>query len=530
MLRDKSNFEKTVNFFLKRVAPNSGNISSSYDLMSKHPHPGSLTAFRDILNEIGIQNTTLFFPESDKSQLLELPTPFVSHLFEQEFVVVEKISGQYVEYFKSDKGVQREKWEDFKKRCSGAVLIAMAEAKINRAKLQVSGKINKYTYSVGLTVFFIGSIIYIIDFLLQNSMLVNGIFFCKILGLMSSSILLLGEHKNSNSLVEKVCKAVNTDCNKVLESKEAKFLGVLNWSKLGFIYFLGGAIALLANSVQLILPFLYLTVLPCVLFTFYSLWFQIVKTKELCVFCLFIVLIFWIEFYLLNHTGIFSTFTLFDNPKLIFYFLSCFSFAAISIYLTDILLKKNKEQEKVQRKFNSIRFDERVVESLLNSQEEKVIPKDNLLHLHGETISKDSLVIITNPGCGPCAEQHKLLHRYFNGCYEDLKISIVFSMGQYFDKPEFEMRKVAIRIISIYLYERKDVVIEALDDWYAKNFSFADFDKKYPKIHPDAERILQLQHAWCTDNMISYTPTVFFNNKELPKYYSVYDVKYLING
>ena len=528
MLRDKNNFEKTVNFFLRRVAPNSDNISS-HALLSKHPHPGSLTAFRDILNEIGIQNTTLFFPEADKSQLLELPTPFVSHLFEQEFVVVEKISSQYVEYFKSDKGVQREKWEDFKERCSGAVLLAMAEVKINRVKIEVSEKINKYIYPVLLTVFLTSCAIYVYDFLLQNSILVNGIFLCKILGLTASSILLLGEYKNSNSLVEKVCKAVNTDCNKVLESEEAKFLGVLSWSKLGFIYFLGGVIALLANSTSAILPFLFFAVLPCVLFTIYSLWFQIVKTKELCVFCLFTVVIFWAEFYFLNRTGIFSFFTLFENPKLIFYFISCFSLPTIGIYLTDIISKNDKKQEKVQREFNSIKFDERVVESLLNSQDDKFIPNDHILHLYGETESKDSLVIITNPGCGPCSEQHKLLHKYFNGCYEDLKISIVFFMGQYFDKPEFEMRKVALRIISIYLYESKDMVIEALEDWYAKNYSFADFDKKYPKIHPNAERILQLQHTWCTDNMISFTPTVFFNNKKLPKYYSVDDVKYLVN-
>ena len=54
------------------------------------------------------------------------------------------------------------------------------------------------------------------------------------------------------------------------------------------------------------------------------------------------------------------------------------------------------------------------------------------------------------------------------------------------------------------------------------------FISKYPVENEDVDDLLSSHFNWCEKNKILYTPTILFNERELPKQYSIEDIKYLI--
>ena len=91
--------------------------------------------------------------------------------------------------------------------------------------------------------------------------------------------------------------------------------------------------------------------------------------------------------------------------------------------------------------------------------------------------------------------------------------------------------KVAKRIISLYLFIGQETALKAMEDWYDENNpkTYTDWSAIYPVENDNVDDILALQRHWCEDNKIEFTPTIIINEKQLPKYYQVSDLKYFID-
>lgn len=532
-MNKNTKIESVLNAFLEalRLSPSTLPLKKS---LVNHPNPNSLVAISDILNEKSIKNTTLLFPETDRDKLLDIPTPFISHTLEGGFIVVKKITHSIVEYYSAIIGEITEDWTVFKNQCTGVALLAFPEENNKSPKISFSKIIEyteKYIPKILVIIFSVALIGISINFYyLYHSWVLVGLLLFKSIGLIITIFLFLFEYQQTDSLVHEVCKATKTDCNKVLNNKSAKLFGLISWSELGFVYFVGSLLTLFMSEGHLSdsLNLLFSINIPCLLFSFYSIWFQVFKAKEACIFCLSVIAIFWIEFFLFSSFFDFHFHFGFGSLNIFPSFLLGFTLPVSFIYVFKLLWEKYSDWDKIKTQLNTIKFNKHVVKSLTDAQVERPILGSNPFIIFGEKTAKNTLTLVTNPGCGPCAKRHEELIQYMNGCYEDLKINIIFSLGQYYSRHDSEIYKVGKRISAIYKYQSSDKAMHCLDDWYILNMPYEKLIVKYPVENEDVDDLLSSHFEWCVKNEIQYTPTVIFNDRELPKNYSIDDIKYLM--
>ena len=70
-----------------------------------------------------------------------------------------------------------------------------------------------------------------------------------------------------------------------------------------------------------------------------------------------------------------------------------------------------------------------------------------------------------------------------------------------------------------------------LMEWYkATEKDFDAFAKKYPAAADGKEFDEQIisMRQWCEEANISHTPFLFFNGRQLPEFYTVEDLEYLL--
>jgi uncharacterized membrane protein/protein-disulfide isomerase len=532
-MKKNTKLEIVLRTFLEAMKINPSSMSFAKSL-NNHPDPYSLIAISDILNEKSIKNSTFLFPELERDKLLELPTPFISQTTEGGFIVVKKITDSFVEYYSSIIGEMKEDWSAFNTQCTGVALLAFPEESPIKQKLNFSALLEFIGKHFSKVLIFIFSFALIgIGFSFYNlfsNWALIGLLLCKSIGLIITIFLFLFEYKQTNSLVHDVCNATKTDCNKVLNDKNAKLFGVISWSDLGLIYFMGSLLTLLMNQGKIYdsLNALFLLNAPCLLFSFYSIWFQVYKAKEACIFCLSIIAIFWIEFFLFLSFFDFNFHFDFQHLTILPSLILGFTLPVSFIYVFKLLWEKHNDWDNLKVQLNGIKFNEKVIKTLREGQKERFAFDNQAFCIFGDKNAENSLTLVTNPGCGPCAKQHEKLEHYMNGCYEDLKINIIFSIGQFYNLPDSEIYKITKRIAAIYKHQGAKNTLNCLDDWYISNMPFEEFMAKYPVENENAADLLSSHYDWCEKNNIQYTPTILFNDRELPKHYEIEDIKYLM--
>src|SRR5690606_2689943 len=67
-----------------------------------------------------------------------------------------------------------------------------------------------------------------------------GLFLLLLTGCMLSLSLITYSIEGDNSIVDKLCNiGSGSDCNRVLHSKGSKFLGIITWGEISFVFFSG---------------------------------------------------------------------------------------------------------------------------------------------------------------------------------------------------------------------------------------------------------------------------------------------------
>jgi len=158
---------------------------------------------------------------------------------------------------------------------------------------------------------------------------------------------------------------------------------------------------------------------------------------------------------------------------------------------------------------------------LLTKQPQMPLVSESLeMIVLGNSEAANTITIVTNPYCSPCASAHLEVMTLLEEC-PAIKCQIVFAGTN--DRRD-KRSHFARHIFSL----PEAIRINALEKWYSmKDKNFKQWSKEFDTI--DAEvgnATVELHYAWCDLAKIERTPTYYWNGYKLPEVYQIKDLKY----
>ncbi|MEQ9098805.1 MAG: vitamin K epoxide reductase family protein [Imperialibacter sp.] len=340
--------------------------------------------------------------------------------------------------------------------------------------------------------------------------------------------------------IEAFCNAgVNTNCDKVLESGGAKFLGTLRLSDLTFSFFLFQALLFTLFSAfdevrGEILSLLFIASMVAIPATVYSLYYQYFRMKTWCRLCLLTGLVLILQSILFTGSFFASEVII---AELKFGSMLCLgtlfvAFAFGVVLLSERLIDANEDFEKALSA-GRVKNSAGVFMHLLFQQKHLAINSGEYEILIGNPDAEIRVTMASNLFCNPCKEQHKFVQEVVS-TYSD-KVSVAFRF--------VKSSKTLDGIVSANEYliqywltnifnspRESDLTELMLKDWYDL-MDINKFSDQYPLSQEIGQATYDVEksHAdWILASEIRRTPTFFVNGYELPQNYKIKDLTGLI--
>lgn len=496
------------------------------DLIDSHPEQESLLSISDTLTKYKVDSLAIQIGED---KLDQIPLPTVVQMNGDSYPIfscVSKVSEDKVTCLDSKGKTSEISRKEFVTKWTGVTLLVEKKENASEPGYIKRRKENLTNRSLLIMMWAVG-ILWLVGLLasvegnLSHLIGVGSLLFLKLAGLVISSILLWTEVDKENAAIKEFCSGrKSVDCHTVLDS--FSFGGIISLSSVAFAYFLSGVSLMVITSfsesaLQLLkfLSFASLVIVPI------SLYYQGVKIKKWCLFCLWISGVLILEFATSQ-----ILLTNLDPPGLIE--MSVFTFLFLASILGWMKIKpylvSKGEKYKYKRKLAKY-VSNREVFDFLTSGSRKITtnPEGLGIFLKGES-SKYHVLKVCNPYCGPCAKAHPMLEELYEAGNIDLQI--LFLSGNDEIKLNAVRHLMGVASSGDSAYTRR-----ALDDWYhPKEKNYAVFASKYPLIGElkRQEEIIKKMETWCEAEQITHTPTIFINGHELPEGYTVEDLKYVL--
>jgi len=504
-----------------------------------NPHYLSLFSISESLQKWNIESSAL---QISPQELDEIKLPCIAYLAAgRKFIVITKVSAEYVEYFDDKDTKQQSPRNNFINIWDGIVLLAEPLEKSGEPDYKnMLRKEVIHQYKIPLLLLFFISLSFLKLYQLSNAAgnaaktFFPALLFCKITGLVISCLLLLYEFDNQNSFVKQICAVGNkTNCSSVLSSRWSKITKWLSWSEVGFIYFFGGWLLLMTTGTSL-LPWLYFTNLLAVPLIILSVYFQAVKIRQWCIFCLAVQGLLLAE--ILSGSYAYPTISMARLPAINadsfgLIFLS-FILPVFAWFFAKPFIYASRTGINLQYQLARFKNSPDVFYGMLQKQPAVSRNSIDLGIMIGNPAAENTLIKVCNPFCGPCAKAHPaidaLIHNNANW-----KVQIIFSA-----KPVENEKYMAVNHLMTIAEKNKTekkewITQQALDDWYgsAKNNDdrYQNFSAKYPldSAIETQESKINAMYEWCEVNAVRYTPTFFVNGHRLPEQYDIADLQYL---
>jgi len=503
------------------------------DSVLSHPDYPSLLAVSDTLQKFKIENLAINISE-DKIHDILLPCLVqVKKDGASLFFVLNKISEKGIEYFDDKNKPIKVVKEQFFKIWTGICLLA--EATEESGEIDIEKKLFSKNLLYGLKIA-IGLLLFtwiLINFFNSEAItdFIPAIYIAiytilKIIGLIFSGMLLWFDIDQFNPTLQNFCTGINEkiNCNAVLNSKHSKlFKDTLSLSELSFAYFFGtlGFLLLQQFSYDTLytLGIISFISLPVII---YSLFYQAFIIKQWCKFCIIIQGVLSLEI-LVSFFGNFykSNIQLNTIPILLVVLL----LPLLAWKLIKPLLNAEKETNMYKRKFNKIKYNPVVLEGLLLKSKKISNSTIGLGISIFNPIAKYNIIKVCNPYCGPCANAHPVLEELVNT--GKINLQILFTAKSIDDKNG----KPVSHFLAIDEFYNKKKTQQALDDWYlADQKNYDVFARKYP-INGELKKQISKVEAmrkWCNAENITHTPSIFINGYELPREYSIEELKEIL--
>lgn len=490
-------------------------------LYAEHPHKNNMYGLSKMLSDYRIPNQGIMLGDPAEVALIE--PPFIVQ-FAGDMYVVEKISDSEAHLFKSRRDVKIP-IDKFKEGCMGAVLIAEPDEntiepgfKANRSR-DLIGSVMRY----GLIAAVCAALIYAcIVFRVYSD---PGLFLALVInlaGVYISYLLVLKQVHFSSQAADRICSMFNkkADCNSVLESKAAKFLGIIGWSELGLGYFISNTIIVLFTP--WLMPYLALLSTGALCYTVWSIWYQGVKAKQWCPLCLIVQVLFVLLFASNLIFGFIGWPSLRVTDLVTVALIYTIPFLGVSLLLP--VIAESMKTENITYSLNHLKINEYVFGALLAKQPHYEVDRSASRITFGNLEAEMLVTIVSNPHCNPCSKIHPKIDRLIDAAGNRMFVQFFFLN---FDSDQ--TRDSGKFLISAYFERGSDEGGKIFTRWFegekksaAATYAKYGFDMGSDDVVAEQER----HKAWCDANKISATPTVLVNGYRLPDNYEVDDLMF----
>ncbi|WP_420601166.1 vitamin K epoxide reductase family protein [Flagellimonas sp.] len=502
------------------------------DNILSHPEHPSLLCVSDTLEKYKIDNLAV---KIGTEKLKEIPLPCIVQLSDQGgmFHVLKQYSDDKVVYLDEKGKSVALPTKDFLSRWTGICLLVESNEQSKEPGIEKSidekrmSDIFKWAIIV-LLLLWAGT--NISDFTLFNnedSQYFVGYTLLKLIGLITGVMLLWYEVDKYNPTLQSFCsggKKVN--CEVVLNSKYSKvFNGQFSLGLIGFAYFFGTLFFLLfngfSNTSLTLLAYLSFATLPVVAV---SLYYQGLIIKQWCKFCIIVQAVLLMEITLV-YFGNFYQGSIEPDSLLLLAALLLVPIPTWKWFKP--LLEGKKEKNLYKRGLKKIKNNPNVLSGLLAKSRKIEKSTEGLGISFISKTARFNVVKVCNPYCGPCAKAHPILEELMEA--GKINLQILFTASA--EENNIKAKAVA-HFLAIEAQGNKEQTQMALDDWYlADNKDYEVFSKKHPMNGELKEQYKKIEamRRWCDVEKITHTPTIFINGHELPKEYSVEDLKEVLN-
>jgi len=500
--------------------------------LEQHPDYPSLLSINDILNEYDVETLPINIIPKD---VAKLQAPVIAQIkvdYTTYFTVISRISNETVTFFHPVKeSYTTISLNAFCNIFTNIVLIAENNSESNRP-------ISSKDFQSGfIGAFRIGIIPFLVFFYCTFSIIAHGktaiwpvcFTLVSFLGVLVGTLLLIYELDQYNPTLKQICSlGKKTNCGAVLNSKASKIFGI-SWSTIGFSYFVGNLIALLADNIDSlpilsILSWINLIALPYILFSVY---YQANVAKQWCVLCLSIQIILFLQFVIALKGGFLTQISMNSIPwSSVLSVLFCFSVSFFIIYFLTSTLREAKDNKESKLQFQRLKHIPDVFNSLLVKQKKLLTQRENIGIVLGNPNSRNKLLKICNPYCGACSKSHKQIQKLLEN-NPDLQVQIIYLTSlETFDYTAQPIR----HFLALYKHRNPAIVRQALDNWYnAEIKNYEHFASAFPvdeKVFSEQNEDILEMINWCRELEAGYTPMLFFNGYQLPPMFDVVDLKY----
>ncbi len=177
-----------------------------------------------------------------------------------------------------------------------------------------------------------------------------------------------------------------------------------------------------------------------------------------------------------------------------------------------------------QYKLNSLIANKDIFNALLQKNEKYPVDKSVSSVCWGNKEASDTITVITNPHCDPCAALHRNLERFLERGGDRFCIQYVFTS---FNE---ELSVSAKFLIWAYIRNDEAAFLLILDRWYKEGkYRKESFFQEYG-FEPDrqVEEEYARHYDFAMKNKIRSTPTILFNGYKKPEEYMLEDLLYIV--
>lgn len=505
-------------------------------LLKEHHAFPHLSSISDVLFECDIYNEVLNCRNKDLNKVV---LPSILQLKNQEsnhYVIVISCSSKCIKFFDATFRIRCEPYKTFFSKWD-KFLIAPFEIKRSSSRwnilfLRFKQKKKVLFPIIPLLIFLVFSLFHIIEIADNYISQILLIFLLKALGMSMVFYLWVYQNSDSNVFISKLCLAKSTfNCSEVINSSASKIFGNFGLIEAGGVYFLGGIIALLFSqsydSLKSVLYILSILNILTLSFTFFSVYYQAQILKKWCPICLGILLIFWLEFFLLVSflvSGIKIPFMVVNSVIL--------SFGIPLIVASQLLpiIKKTYQLRNSKVKLFKVLKNPIVFSSLYNkvrSFEIEEIPNEIVL---GEASAKNTLVLVVDPFCPHCEDMLRIVEGLIRN-KDSIKVYIRFFFNN--DK-SLPVSIVISKIIELNYFKGSSIALDALKNWYRSKGKGAIYWIVSLGFEAHSESLLvkdqiESYKTWNKKTFITGSPAILFNGRKVPLFYSPEQFIYHIN-
>jgi len=516
--------QKAINHFKIKVTN-----TTIKEFLLAHLHYPSLKSVCDALKKWNIEHYPL---KLEVNEIKELEMPFIAHmkLSGGQLVFVEKTENEKVTYVISEGKSITMEFEKFSEKLSGAVVVMKAgknSGEKEYRQIRQNEILNSSLLQLCILTILVLAILNFISSsgysFFQPGYIFWGLLTTKLIGLAVSIFLVLHELKVHTSITDKICGfSSKTDCDTVLSSNASKLFGWANWADAGLIYFIGTFIYLLASFGNLSISILAIISALSLPYPVFSIYYQSVKLKKWCPFCIIVQVVLITEFLILIPEFKSITFSGIDMFRLITIFL-----VPASIWLIlKAYRKKSGELTKEHYSFLQFKRNPDIFRFLLKSNGYTKFSETRNSLILGNPEAPVTITAFLSLYCLPCASAFLKLKTLLGNC-SDVRINAIFSV--YNDE---ETQKVIDLLYYLYKEKSAEASLNFLEQWYS-------ISKKLRKtlysneIIPDqfyvAQQINYENKKLFEKHKVAGTPTVYLNGYKYPIQYEYSNIEYYID-